>query len=162
MELTSLVKDAQKKGEIVPRGSFEEIFNIVVDRHLPEHISYNHLAREEAKKDFETRYRGLAKKMYDDCFGSGKAVFDSEKYSCGLFGVAERVVFDMINSFLESQIDEKNVENTSGFVRNYAFVLKEIFCEYCSSSSSCVDYQSYVRRGDWKKYIPELAASAGE
>jgi len=165
VELTLLVEEAEKEREIIPKGSFEDVFNVFINRHLPEHISYNHLTKEEAKKDFEKKYQGLARKMYNECFGSGKAVFDADKYSCGLFGVAEKVFFDMMNQVVEFSSRKEGfnpIAEEFRFVQEYAFVFKEIFCEACSNSDSCVDYQNYINSQGWKNYTHESVAVAGE
>lgn len=165
MELTWLVEEAEKEGEMIPKGSFEGVFNVLMNRHLPEHIFYNHLDKEEAVRDFTSRYGGLARKMYDECFSSGKAVFDTERYSCGLFGVAEKAVLGIMEQFsseFSKGNSKKYLEGELKFVHDYAFVLREIFCDSCPDSASCVEYNDYLRRAGWKKFTPEIVAVAGD
>lgn len=165
MELTLLVEEAEKEGEMIPKGSFEGVFNVLMNRHLPEHIFYNHLERDKATQDFKKKYEGLARKMYVGCFGSGKAIFDTDKYSCGRFGVAEKVFLDVMNEFIEGSSRKAGFDPIAEelkFIQDYAFLAREIFCESCSRSSSCVDYKNYIAGQGWKSYIHEPVAVAGE
>lgn len=36
------------------------------------------------------------------------------------------------------------------FVDKYSFVVKEVYCDLCKDSKTCVDYQDYIKYKEWK------------